>query len=328
MIRQIVLYLWLLWVAEAQSPSSAEACTRALNITNFISSALFNDRTADALQANATIAYDAEQPVTTDQIEYMPQISYAAFQTEGLLSAANYGGGQAGEVFNVLRGLNQTSQLGDPSRFSGNNITEAYTMWATPWIELAEGLIERANTFDSPRMDKIKADMLFRASQYLFASQWPFPVSDQALQANKKSREAFNEYLNLKAKTDGYEVFTDLSLPYSNGTVEVGMPAVFVTPDSSKRLPLIILNTGTDYPIPAIWPIGGADAVDNGYAVLAFEGPGQGDVKRYEPYMPLVPRWDTVIDAVLDAISDDARIQNLISADDTFLMGVSLVGID
>ncbi len=312
--------------ADAQNKSSA-ACARAVGLTEFVFEQLNTNPEASELVGNGTAAYEASQPVTTDQLQYMPQVSFAAYQVEALLSAANYGGGQAGEIFNVLNRLNGTERLGDVARFSGDNLTEAYTVWALPWIELADGLIDRANEIDSSgSMAKIKADMLFRASQYLFVANWPFPVSEQSLEAAKKSRTVFLEYLQLKAETDGYTVLTDISIPYSNGTVDVNLPAVFVTPDPTKRLPLIILNTGTDYPIAAIWPVGGADAVKNGYAVLAFEGPGQGDVKRYAPYMPLVPRWDTVIDAVLTSISEDARLENLVSSNDTFLMGVSLGG--
>jgi hypothetical protein len=181
------------------------------------------------------------------------------------LGAANWGGAQVGEVMNVLNVLNSTDQLGDVTRFSGDNITEAFDIWLGQWVKTADDIIERASKIDDPRMDKIKADMLFRASQYYFVANWRFPVSDASLSAVNKSSAAFKEYLSLKEKTDGFKVFTDLTIPFSNGTVDVDLPAVFVTPDATKRLPLIILNTGTDYPIPAIWAFGGAEAVKNGY---------------------------------------------------------------
>ena len=115
----------------------------------------------------------------------------------------------------------------------------------TPWIELADGLIDRADKMDSPApMSQIKADAVFRAPQYLFVASWPFPVSEQSLQAAKRSRTALQQYLELKSETEGYTVFADLSILYSNGTVEVIHPAVFATPDPTNRLPCIIQDTG------------------------------------------------------------------------------------
>jgi hypothetical protein len=60
------------WV-EAQT-TGTEACERALNITNFILEQVASNPLAGELLKNASEAYDASQPVTTDLLQYMPQV--------------------------------------------------------------------------------------------------------------------------------------------------------------------------------------------------------------------------------------------------------------
>ena len=190
---------------------------------------------------------------------------------------------------------------------------------------MADSLRQRASELDSPALTALKSDMLSRAAQYDFVGQWVYPVSEEALKAQKNGFESWYESMKLKEKTEGYSV-TKVSIPFSNGTTSVDLPGVFITPDPTKRLPIILMNTGTDYPMEAMWPMSGPQFMDAGYSALVFDGPGQGSVKRADPWMPLVPRWDTVIDAVLDSIESNDDISPYVSLDDTFLFGVSLGG--
>lgn len=316
----VLSFLVLLGLPKWTEAQNKTRCDVAINITSWVLEQAYSNPTVQDLLGEAEVAFEKSQPSTTDLIQVMPQLDWVAFQVQALLGGSVFGAAEPGEVFFVLNSLNETSKLGNVSNFQGNE-PEVYEEWRIGWVDMADGLISKAQELSD---DEAKASLYYRAAQYYFVSQWPFPVSEQGLEAQKQGLQAFKEYLSILEKLRGYYVKW-LSIPFSNGTTEANLPAVFVSPDPTKKLPLVILNTGTDYPIEAIFPFGGSQSLENGYAVLAFEGPGQGSVKRYPPYMPLVTRWDTVIDGIISTAKSDESVHEYIS-ESIFLWGVSLGG--
>ena len=313
----VLLLLAPTWAREQNSTT----CDMAIKIMTWVSDQVETNPTVQELLGEAAGEYEKNQPSTTDLIPVMPQLDWVAFQVQAVLGSAVYGAAEPGEVFYVLNTLNDSSKLGNISQYEGQELV-VFDIWRDGWVNMADTLVSRAQNLSD---EEAKASLYYRAAQYYFVSQWPFPVSEQGLEAQRNGLEAFKNYLSEIEKSRGYHVEW-LTIPFSNGTTEADLPAVFVTPDPTKKLPLVILNTGTDYPIEAIFPFGGSQSLENGYAVLAFEGPGQGSAKRYPPYMPLVTRWDKVIDAVVSTAKSDDSIQNYISEDNMFLWGVSLGG--
>lgn len=45
--------------------------------------------------------------------------------------------------------------------------------------------------------------------------------------------------------------------------------------------------------------------MDRGYAVLVYEGPGQGQVIKSPPYMPFYPEWEDVFLVILDYVQNN-----------------------
>ena len=43
----------------------------------------------------------------------------------------------------------------------------------------------------------------------------------------------------------------------------------------------------------------GLEALERGYAILVYDGPGQGVVIKQPPYMPFYPAWERVLAEVL-----------------------------
>lgn len=328
---QILLFGFCLCMITAQPivgqniDSSQLKCEKAINMTLWAFDEV-QKPAVDELLGEAAVEYAAQQPLTTDLIPVMPQLSWAAFQVQAVLGGAPYGAAEAGEVFNVVNTLNSSTVLGNLTQY-GENVEEVYDIWRDAWVELANGLVEKAEDPDNGLSEAAKGSLFYRASQYYFVSQWPFPVSKGGLEAARNSTNAFDKYMET-LENDPKKNYTVeyLSIPFSNGTTSVDLPGVFVTPDPSKKLPLVILNTGTDYPKEAIFTFGGSQSLENGYAVLAFDGPGQGLIKRTPPYMPLVPRWDTVIEAVLSKVEEDYSVNQYVNMDEVFVWGVSLGG--
>lgn len=88
------------------------------------------------------------------------------------------------------------------------------------------------------------------------------------------------------------------------------VPATDSTPGEPR--PVVILVNGYDGTLPDTYFGLGQAAVDRGYHVVVFDGPGQGAL-LVRHSVPMVPDWERVVTAVVDAIVgrsdvDDARI--------------------
>ena len=67
-------------------------------------------------------------------------------------------------------------------------------------------------------------------------------------------------------------------------------------------------------------------ALQKGYALAVFDGPGQGITARTPPYTTLIPQWDQVVSSVLKAIGAVATLAPLIDLNRTALVGESTAG--
>eukprot|EP00889_Picochlorum_renovo_P002133 jgi/Picre1/29163/NNA_004556.t1 len=226
------------------------SCEQAIAITSWVLDQADTNTAAQELLGEAAIQYEEQQPSTSDLIQVMPQLPWVAFQVQALLGATAYGGAEPGEIFNVVNRLNSSDLLGNLTQYE-DNVIDVFDIWRDSWVDLANRLVATASNDASQLSDEAKASMLYRASQYYFISQWPFPVSEGGLRAAENSTKAFDDYLMNLETSRGYTV-EYLDIPSLNGTVSVDLPGVFITPDPTKKLPLVILNTGTDYPKEAI----------------------------------------------------------------------------
>jgi hypothetical protein len=85
-------------------------------------------------------------------------------------------------------------------------------------------------------------------------------------------------------------------IPYEGTT----LPGYLFTVDTSGRpRPLLIFNNGSDGGMVAAWTMGIAPALERGYNVLTFYGPGQG-LALLEQQLYFRPDWEKVITPVVD----------------------------
>lgn len=119
-----------------------------------------------------------------------------------------------------------------------------------------------------------------------------------------------------------------LEIPYIAG---VTLPAYLYLPHASRRLPgklPVLINTvGGDATQEEIFFIFPAGALENGYAVLTFDGPGQGSVIRRDR-IPMRPDWEVVISKVIDWLYEytDAHPELELDLDRLALAGCSIGG--
>ncbi|KAI0002321.1 alpha/beta hydrolase [Xylariaceae sp. FL0662B] len=140
-----------------------------------------------------------------------------------------------------------------------------------------------------------------RASNYIRAAQ--FMLNDGPIGHDKRVipaiERAISDFRKGVQYRDGKTFF--LEIPYENG---INLPGYLYLPEASKQIPNrkipILLNSGGgDSTQEEIYFLNPAYGPDVGYAVLTFEGPGQGIVLRRDK-LPMRPDWEVVTGAVLD----------------------------
>jgi hypothetical protein len=96
-----------------------------------------------------------------------------------------------------------------------------------------------------------------------------------------------------------------IEIPY----LGVSLPGYFFAAPTTAggRRPLLIMHNGASIPTSTMWGLGGAAARDRGYHWMTFDGPGQQAALR-ERSLYFRPDWETVLTAVLDAVSDRADV--------------------
>ena len=109
-----------------------------------------------------------------------------------------------------------------------------------------------------------------------------------------------------------------VSIPYEGTT----LPGILMRPDESdKPRPIIIINGGYDSTKEEVVYSVGAAALELGASVLAFDGPGQGQVLR-EQQLFFRHDWENVITPVFDY----ALAQPFVDNDKLVLLGISMGG--
>jgi len=87
-----------------------------------------------------------------------------------------------------------------------------------------------------------------------------------------------------------------LPFPYEKTT----LPGYFFSVDGSgKRRPLIIVTNWSDGGMPTAWTFGIAPALERGYNVYAFYGPGQGTA-RLQQDLYARPDWENVVSPLIN----------------------------
>lgn len=150
--------------------------------------------------------------------------------------------------------------------------------------------------------------LFLRASCLYAAAYHPLfgePVDPRLLEAFDRQMEAFRQAMELSAVP-----VAPVSIPFG----DTPMPAYLVPAVAHEEevRPLLILNNGYDATITDMFFASGVAAINRGYHVLMFDGPGQGEM-LYRHGIPLRPDWEVVIRAVVDfaekvPIVDEERI--------------------
>ncbi|OKL60773.1 hypothetical protein UA08_04447 [Talaromyces atroroseus] len=217
------------------------------------------------------------------------QSKFYDFELTRLLGSAPFGGCDVAEFIEAIGKIKKH----DPES------------WYRAWHEQGErvsALAREAVTqghFFSARRAYLRSSNYFRACSYLL------PSSDtRVLESAGRSIELFRE-----AITYMDEKVIVLQIPLEAGTL---LPGYLYLPTPDKRLkgagaktPVLINCGGADATQEELYYLYVVNGVELGYAVLTFEGPGQGMVLRKDR-IPMRPDYEIVTEKVLDHVVDIA----------------------
>jgi hypothetical protein len=162
--------------------------------------------------------------------------------------------------------------------------------WYAAWSDTADRVLALAERTQDPLS---KGGAYMRASTYQRLGEFLLPHDDPKRPASfEKTGRLF--FQGLEALGVRHESF---SVPYENGRLR----ALYLPgPAGSENKPLIVLVGGFDSILEEMYPVIGKTALDRGYPVLIYEGPGQGEpLRKYG--MTFIPEWEKPTAALLNS---------------------------
>jgi alpha-beta hydrolase superfamily lysophospholipase len=226
-----------------------------------------------------------------------PQYS---FQTLRALGYAVSGAADAGEVLKTAYAIREGDDEG----------------WHREWMKTARGREQAGEDFlarnrkISARQEFFKASNYYRTAEFFLHTD---PADPRILYTWAKSRNSF-----LKGAKLADHPLLPVAIPFEGTT----LPGYLCLVDrSGKKRPLLIVHSGFDGTKEELYFETARFALQRGYNVLLFEGPGQGAVIRLQR-LPFRPNWETVVTPVLDYALTRPEVDGRRIA----LMGISLGG--
>ena len=232
--------------------------------------------------------------------ELIFQDNQYSFQTLRALGYAVSGAADVGEVLKTANAIKEGDDEG----------------WYREWLKTAQqcetagdDFLLRGKTI-SARQAFFKASNYYRTAEFFLHTN---PQDPRIAATWKKSRDCF-----LKGAKLADHPIIPVEIPFEGTT----LPGYFCLVDNSgARRPLLIVHSGFDGTKEELYFETACFAVERGYNVLLFEGPGQGEVIRVQG-IPFRPDWETVVSPVVDY----ALRRKEVDPERIALMGISFGG--
>jgi alpha-beta hydrolase superfamily lysophospholipase len=222
------------------------------------------------------------------------------FETLRMFGADEYGGASFGEVLATSAQI----RAGD------------YDSWYAAWNDIADRIAAEAEGQLAKSAPVSARDSFLRASNYYRSSEFflhATPKDPRVARAYERSVACY------KAAAKLYDPpIEPVEIPYEGTT----LPGYLHRVDgSARRRPLLIMHTGFDGSAEEMHWGGARAAVERGYNVLVFDGPGQfGPIHRQG--LTFRPDWERVVTPVVDY----ALVQRGVDPRRIALMGASMGG--
>jgi len=221
------------------------------------------------------------------------------FQLIRQLGSTSYGGASVGECLSLASRIAES----DPRK------------WVTEFEKLAEW--QKEDGMQRLAMDHLisAGDQLFKACNSFRAAEYYSPcLSEPHRRLGLNAENCFE-----MAMTTTEIHFEHHAIPYK----DIQIPAYFMSPenDGEKRDTIMIVS-GFDGTLEEEFIMRGKAAIERGYNVIHFAGPGQMDVFRKYPETFFEPDFENVVKTVIDHFS----FRQEVNMEKLALMGISIGG--
>jgi dienelactone hydrolase len=214
----------------------------------------------------------AQQAVRTGNSRFFTNETYH-FETLRMTGYIPSGGADTGEILETVKLITE----GD----------------SQSWYEAWSNTVDRVTALaESTRDPMSKSAAYMRAHNYQRTGEFLLPPDDEKRKPSwKKTIALFDK--GLEAGAIRCERIT---VPYEGASLRA---LYFPGGASSEHKPLIVVVGGFDSILEELYFVIGVPAVQRGYSVLLYEGPGQGDALRAHG-LTFIPEWERPNGAVLD----------------------------
>lgn len=196
------------------------------------------------------------------------------FQTLRALGDAAFGGADISEILETIKHI------------EANDVES----WFNAWERTADRVASSARSIVDPIS---KGHALLRAHNYYRTAEFLLlPEDSRRPAAWRKNTDAFYEGI----KTLGVK-YERIQVPYQHTWLDA---LYFPGPEGAEKLPLLVICGGYDSTLEELYFVLGAAARQRGYAVLAYEGPGQGSALRNKNLV-FTHEWEKPTSAVIEA---------------------------
>jgi alpha-beta hydrolase superfamily lysophospholipase len=229
-----------------------------------------------------------------------PEDAQFWFETVRAFGAAEYGGALFGEV------------LAAASRITAGD----YDSWYDAWNGMADRVAKEASEqlahghLVSARDSFLRATTYYQSSEFFLHGQ---PGDPRIARAYKLSVDCYKQTAKLQDPR-----IEPVEIPYEHTT----LPGYFHHAGKPGTRPTLIMHTGFDGSVEEMHVSGARAAVERGYNVLAFDGPGQYGPLHREGLV-FRPDWEKVVTPVVEFALGRPEVDPKRLA----LMGISLGGV-
>lgn len=203
------------------------------------------------------------------------------FQLLRSLGADSAGGGTPGEILLGAKSI----EGGDPAS------------WSAAFLALGERLEQDGKARLERGHNVSAAESLLRAASYYRAAEYyGDPLLEETISWGMRCRETFLQSMALSP----WKV-EDLRIPLG----DIFLPAYFLYPEDAdgnveEGRKTLLIQSGFDGTAEEMYFALGKAALQRGYAVILFEGPGQVGMRRFHPDSVFLPDTSPALKAVVD----------------------------
>lgn len=259
------------------------------------------------LQAQTTVRHvdcDNAHQVINDTIRDWYEIGFTEFEEiparsgkwtlifESIASLANVASGGA-DLMEFMVTLKRIEQAVAPSNVT---VQQVMHIWQSEWSSLAEAVeADGQEYFDSGDAASAASAYLRAWNYYMTAERLSNHLAQSSLKLYNSSLSCFEQALNLTNSPCQL-----VQIPYSEQGSAYSLHGYMCEANSQEAAKgTILLMTGYDGTAELLLHSVGLEAVHRGYNVLAFEGPGQGSVSRFQG-LHFRPDWEVVVSQVVE----------------------------